>query len=91
MPGVAGLRDDLKAFRFREAFLSLLGEPETIDAAYIAPGHGKGVHALPGESLRGLEGDLTANLRFADGRAAGLAVSNQGARWTGAVKPRHKP
>ena len=31
--------------------LWLFGEPETIDAAYIAPDHGKGVHALPGETL----------------------------------------
>jgi len=64
-----------------ELVLSLLGEPELIDAAYVARGHGKGVHSLPGESLRGLDGDLTANLRFADGRAAGLAVSNQAGRW----------
>ena len=64
-----------------DLILSLLGEPEFIDAAYIGPGHGKGVHSLPGESLRGLHGDLTANLRFADGRAAGLAVSNQVGRW----------
>jgi hypothetical protein len=64
-----------------DLILSLLGEPEAIDAAYVAPGHGKGVHALPGESLRGLHGDLTANLRFADGRAAGIAVSNQAGRW----------
>src|SRR5690606_34829516 len=46
---------------------SLIGEPETIDAAYVAPNHGKAVHELPRESLRDLAGDLAATLRFADG------------------------
>lgn len=64
-----------------ELILTLMGEPETIDAAFVSPGHGRGVHALPGESLRGLHGDLTANLRFADGRAASLVASDQGGRW----------
>lgn len=64
-----------------ELILGLLGEPESVDAAYVFPGHGQGVHALPGESLRGLHGDLTANLRFADGRAASLVASDQGGRW----------
>lgn len=64
-----------------ELVLALLGEPETIDAAYVFPAHGQGVHALPGESLRALHGDLTANLRFADGRAASLVASDQGGRW----------
>jgi hypothetical protein len=43
------------------------------------------VHALAGESLRGLSGDLTATLRFADGRAAGLVASDQGGRWNRTV------
>lgn len=60
---------------------SLLGEPETVDASYAEPGQGKGLHALPGESLRGLAGDLTANLRFGDGRAAALAASDRAGRW----------
>jgi predicted dehydrogenase len=64
-----------------ELILALLGEPESVDAAYVFPGHGQGVHALPGESLRGLRGDLTASLRFADGRAASLVASDQGGRW----------
>jgi predicted dehydrogenase len=64
---------------------SLMGEPETIDAAYVAPNHGKAVHALPGESLRGLCGDLAATLRFADGRAASLVASDQGGRWNQTV------
>ncbi len=64
-----------------ELVLSLLGEPESIDAAYVEPNHGRALHALPGETLRGLHGDITANLRFSDGRAAGIAVSNQAGRW----------
>jgi hypothetical protein len=70
--------------------LSVLGEPEGIDAAYVWPGTsaggpsgggGGGLRRLPGDSLRGLQGTLTANLRFADGRAACLALSDHGARW----------
>lgn len=64
-----------------EAVRRIVGEPETIDAACVGPGHGRGVHTLPGETLRDLHGDLTANLRFADGRAATIAVSNRAGRW----------
>jgi len=64
-----------------ELILALMGEPETIDAAFVSPTHGRGVHALPGESFRDLHGDLTANMRFADGRSAGVVASDQGGRW----------
>lgn len=63
----------------------LTGEPETIDAAYVAPQQGSGVHALPGESLRALDGDMTANCRFADGRCATVFVSSHAGRWGHAV------
>ncbi|MEM1331132.1 MAG: hypothetical protein AAGG07_11270 [Planctomycetota bacterium] len=59
----------------------LFGEPETIDAAIVGPDHGGGVHSLPGESLRGLTGDATLTLRYADGRAAGVFVSDRAGRW----------
>lgn len=59
----------------------LVGEPETIDATYVSPLQGSGVHPLPGETLRGLTGDLTANLRFADGRATSIAISDHAGRW----------
>jgi predicted dehydrogenase len=61
----------------------LMGEPDRIDAAYIAPGAGalRAVHPLPGETLRGLHGDLTANLRFAGGRGATITASNQSGRF----------
>lgn len=68
-------------FSAMELLHSVFGEPESIDAAYVGPKHIPGVHPLPGETLRDLHGDLTANLRFSTGRAAALAVSNQAGRW----------
>lgn len=66
----------------------LLGTPDRVDAAYVPPtanGRGRSVHALPGDSLVGLEGDLSANLRFADGRAASVVASNRAGRWSRAI------
>jgi hypothetical protein len=60
---------------------SVMGEPETVDAAYAWPSRAPGLHALPSESLRDLTGDLTANLRFSDGRGASMLVSDQGGAW----------
>lgn len=59
---------------------ALMGAPETIDAAYVGP-NAPGVHAAPGDTLRELRGDLTINLRYADGRAACAVVSDQAPRW----------
>ncbi len=59
----------------------LLGEPETIDAACAVLSAGKAVRAMPGESLRDLHGDVSASLRYADGRAAGILASDQAGRW----------
>lgn len=56
---------------------TLMGVPETIDACFVAPASARGVHQLPGESLRALSGDLTAHLRFSDGRAATLHLSDR--------------
>lgn len=64
-----------------ELILALMGEPETIDAACATPSAGQKVHALPGETLRDLHGDLTANIRLADGRAAALFISDQAGCW----------
>lgn len=60
---------------------ALMGEPETIDASFGSPSHADGLHTLPGESLRGLSGDLTANLRYSGGRTACIAVSDQAGRF----------
>lgn len=68
-----------------ELILALMGEPETIDAACAMPRVGASLHALPGETLRDLHGDMTANLRFSDGRVAGLIASDQAGRWNRSV------
>ena len=65
----------------------LMGQPDRVDAAYVPPAslRGRGVHALPSDSLRGLHGDMCANLRFADGRAAAIVASSHAGRWSRAV------
>lgn len=67
-----------------EIVCATLGIPESVDAAYVGVPVGNGnapVHALPGETLRDLQGSITANLRFADGRAASLLASNIAGPW----------
>jgi predicted dehydrogenase len=68
-------------FNAADLVMALLGEPETIDAAYVSPGQGRGLHMLPEPSLRDLHGEAAATLRFADGRSASLVVGDQGGRW----------
>jgi predicted dehydrogenase len=71
-----------------EVIAWLLGTPDRVDAAYVPPasiGRGRAVHALPGDSLVGLEGDLSANMRFADGRAASVVASSRAGRWNRTV------
>lgn len=59
----------------------IMGEPESIDAAYCSPIKTPGLHALPGETLDELHGDMTLNLRFSGGRAATIFASDQGGAW----------
>lgn len=59
--------------------VSLMGEPEVVDAAYVTTAGGR---IAPADTLVSLRGDLTAMLRFSDGRAAAIAASSQGARWS---------
>lgn len=66
---------------------ALLGEPQTVDAAHVAPGapgRGRG-GGRGGDSLRGWRGDLTASLRFDDGRSASLVASDHAGRWNRTV------
>lgn len=56
---------------------SLIGVPNIIDAAYISPAAGRGLHPLPGQSLSNLSGEFTLNLRFSDGRCAAMFLSDQ--------------
>jgi hypothetical protein len=60
---------------------SILGTPESIDASVITPVARSGVRMEPGDSLRSLRGDLTANLRYAGARAASLSLSDRAGRW----------
>lgn len=64
---------------------SVMGEPETIDAAYVGPRQTAGLHSLPGETLHEVHGDLAATLRFHDGRAAVITASNAAGRWNSVV------
>lgn len=73
-----------RLFDALDLVLAFLGEPESIDAAYTAPGlglTGPGLRPLPRESLRHLHGDLTANLRLTGGRSATVLVSDQAGRY----------
>jgi len=56
---------------------ALMGVPEVIEASYVSPSSGRGLHPLPGQSLRGLHGECTMNLRYPDGRAAAMMFSDQ--------------
>ncbi len=60
---------------------SILGEPETIDAALRGPRSQAGLHIAPGESLRELRGNMSAHLRGADGRSAALTLTDGAGRW----------
>lgn len=71
-----------RLFSALDQIVALMGEPESVDAAYAWPGTSPSLHALPSETLADLQGDLTCNLRFADGRAACIAASNQAGRWS---------
>lgn len=70
-----------RLFDAMDVVLGLMGEPETIDCAIAGPATPSGVHLTPGESLRDLRGDLTANLRFGSGRSASLMLSDSAGRW----------
>ncbi len=60
----------------------LVGVPSVIEAAYISPSAGRGMHPLPGHTLRNLHGEVSMNLRFSDGRCAAVYLSDQLARTT---------
>ncbi|MFI4854327.1 MAG: hypothetical protein ACIAQF_05030, partial [Phycisphaerales bacterium JB065] len=64
---------------------ALLGLPDRIDAAVVTGVTGSGVYQEPATSIRKLRGDLTANIRFAGGRAASLALSDRAGAWARGV------
>lgn len=55
----------------------LIGVPSVIEAAYVSPRAGRGMHPLPGQTIRALHGEITMNLRFSDGRCAAIYLSDQ--------------
>ena len=55
----------------------LIGVPSVIEAAYVSPRAGRGMHPLPGQTIRHLHGEMTMNLRFSDGRCAAIYLSDQ--------------
>lgn len=71
-----------RLFDALDCIVALLGSPEQVDATYVWPARGRAIHAAAGETLRGLSGDLSASLRFSDGRAATIAISDHAARWS---------
>lgn len=74
-----------RVFDAADLIVSLMGQPETIDAAYVWPTRGRGVHPVPSDRLRGLDGNITANLRFADGRSGAIVASGRAGRWSRTV------
>lgn len=71
-----------RLFAATDFMLSILGEPESVDAAYVGAAVGQGVRSAPAQSLANLEGDLSVVCRFPDGRAASICASNQAGRWS---------
>jgi len=61
--------------------LSVLGEPETIDACAHGPRSAAGLMLAPGDSLATLTGDMTAHLRFSTGASATMTLSDRSGRW----------
>ena len=61
-----------------ETLLTLLGTPETIDAAHVSD-------APTPDTLSGLTGHMTANVRFAGGRCASLFVSDSSSGWSRSI------
>lgn len=66
-----------RLFDAMDLIRSLVGVPGVIEAGYISPRAGRGMHPLPGQSLRHLHGEFSLNLRFSDGRCAAMLLSDQ--------------
>jgi len=78
-PGVLGSLG-ARVFDAMDLTRALFGVPEAIDACCVTPAIGRGIHQVPGETLRSLTGDLTAHLRFSDGRSLTMHLSDQAVR-----------
>lgn len=74
-PQAGGLASGL--WSAAELLLEWFGEPESVDAAYADPVGKPGLKLLPGETLRGLRGTMTVNVRATSGRAVSIFVTDQ--------------
>lgn len=72
-PGEPALYSRL--FDAMDVVVALCGTPETVDAGLAVPGADKP------ETLAGLTGHMTVNLRFADDRCACIAISDRAGAW----------
>ncbi len=61
---------------------ALLGEFESVDAAYHPPGPLGTLRPMAGDTLHDLHGGLTAHLRATDGRGVTLLASDRGSYWS---------
>lgn len=60
---------------------AVMGEPEWIDASLSGVEAPSGLRLAPGDSLTSIAGDLNALLRYTDGRAAAVSLSDQAGSW----------
>lgn len=67
-----------RLFGICELLVTLLGTPETIDAAHVSA-------ATTPDSLRGLAGHMTANIRFPSGKCASIMASDSSPGWSRAI------
>lgn len=67
-----------RLFGICELLVTLLGTPETIDAAHVSTG------STP-DTLRGLSGHMTANVRFPGGKCASIMASDSAPGWSRAI------
>ncbi|MFT3684170.1 MAG: hypothetical protein QM783_04450 [Phycisphaerales bacterium] len=70
-----------RLFDAADIAITLLGQPESVHAVFTTPQVTRGVHAAPPapDHLRGLDGDLTATLRYDGNRSATITASNRAA------------
>lgn len=71
-----------RVFDAMDLVASFMGVAETVDGAYAPVARSRGVHSVPSQRLRALDGSLTAHARFADGRSASIVASNRAGSWS---------
>ncbi|MCB9845333.1 MAG: hypothetical protein H6811_05040 [Phycisphaeraceae bacterium] len=70
-----------RLFSSLDLALGAMGEPETIDASYAPAQRAGSLVPQAGDSLRDLEGEMLALLRYEDGRHASIIASNVAGGW----------